>query len=88
MYLCILLLYIVDVNDYESVDVSVAFEPQLDGQPTPQCINVTIINNEILETSEMLTVEIQSPSQGVVPDPLASIATVTITDDDSMSYNL
>ena len=67
------------------MDVSVAFEPQPDGQSIPQCTDVIIVNDEVLEASEMLTVEIQNASQGVIPDPLASIATVIITDDDSMS---
>ena len=78
------MLYIIDPNDYISVDISVTFEPQPDGQSSPQCTDIMIINDELLEGDETFTVEIQNPSQGVSPDPLASSATVIITDDDGM----
>lgn len=77
--------YFIDPSDYISEDVSVTFDPQPDGQPSPQCIDIVIINDELLEDDETFMVEIQNPSQGVTPDPLASSATVIITDDDSMS---
>ena len=68
-----------------SADVLIRFEPQPNGQSTPQCTNITIRDDEISEANEMFTVQIQSPSVGVLPDPLASSATVVIMDDDSMS---
>ena len=75
---------LIDPNDYISADVSVIFEPQPDGQSSPQCTDIMIMNDELLEGDETFMVEIQNPSQGVSPDPLASSATVIIADDDSM----
>ena len=82
------MLYIIDPSDYTSVNDSVTFEPQPDGQSSPQCTNITIVNNDLLEGDEIFMVEIQNPSQGVSPDPMASSATVTITNDDSMSHKM
>lgn len=78
------MLSIIDPNDYISADVSVTFEPQPDGQSSPQCTDIMIVNDEVLEGEETFAIEIQNPSEGVSPDPLASSATVIITDDDSM----
>ena len=91
--LCVihLLLYtILDPSDYISVDDSVTFEPQPDGQSSPQCIDIAIVNDDLLEGDEIFMVEIQNPSQGVSPDPMASSATVIITNDDgkSLMHNL
>ena len=84
--ICVIcLLYTIDPSDYISVNDSVTFEPQPDGQSSPQCTDITIVNDELLEGDETFTVEIQNPSQGVLPDPMASSATVIITNDDSMS---
>ena len=70
------------------MNTPLSFEPQLDGQSTPQCVAVTIRNDEVLEANEMFTVEIQSLSLGVVPDPLASNSTIVIMNDDSMSITV
>lgn len=78
-------IYTIDPSDYMAVDDSVTFEPQPDGQSSPQCTDITIINDELLEDDEMFTVEIQNPSLGVSPDPLASSATVIVTNDDGVS---
>ena len=80
-----MLMCYIGTNDYTSADVLISFEPQPDGQSTPQCTDITIRDDEILEANEMFAVEIQSPSLGVLPDPLASSTTVVIMDDDSMS---
>ena len=85
--LCVIcLLYTIDPSDYISVDDSVTFEPQPDGQSSPQCTNITIVNDELLEADENFMVDIQNPSLGVSSDPMASSATVTITNDDGMSF--
>lgn len=84
------MLYTIDPSDYISVDDSVTFEPQPDGQSSPQCTDIAIVNDNLLEGDEIFMVEIQNPSQGVSPDPMASSATVTITNDDgkSLMHNL
>ena len=76
--------YLIDPSDYMSEDISVTFDPQPDGLSSPQCTDIVIMNEELLEDDETFMVEIQNPSQGVTPDPLANSATVIITDDDSM----
>ena len=68
----ILLLYIIDPSDYMSVNDSVTFEPQPGGQSSPQCADIMIVNDELLEGNELFTVEIQNPSQGVSPDSMAN----------------
>lgn len=75
--------YIIDPSDFMSGNVSVTFEPQPDGQSSPQCTDITIIDDDLLEGDESFTIEIQNPSEGVSPDPLANSATVIIADDDS-----
>lgn len=70
-------------NDYVSVNDLVTFEPQPGGQPTQQCTDITIRDDEVLEDNEMFMVEIQTSSRGVSLDSLTSSATVVIVDEDS-----
>lgn len=61
----------------------VTFEPQPDGQSLPQCINIQIVNDDVLEGEEMFFVEIQNSNSAVSLNPLSSQATVVIVNEDS-----
>ena len=69
------------------MDTQLTFPPQPDGQPIPQCTDITIVNDAVLEAEEIFRVEVFSASQGVSPDPSENSAPVEIIDDDSMSNN-
>lgn len=73
-----------DPDDYISMSEVRTFDPQPDGQSTPQCINIQITDDSVLEAEEMFFVELQSTNPDVSPDPSASNATVVILNDDSM----
>ena len=60
------------------------FEPQPEGQSTTQCLSIPIIDDEVLETTEMFTIELQSTSPNVSANPSANSAMVVIMDNDSM----
>ena len=70
-------------GDYVSTSEVVTFDPQPDGQSVPQCINVQITNDNILEAEEMFFVGLQSANPNVSQDPFADSSTVVITNDDS-----
>ena len=61
----------------------VTFDPQPDGQSAPQCINIQITDDSVLEAEEMFFVELQSTNPNVSPDASANNATVVILNDDS-----
>ena len=65
------------------VNSQFTFEPQPEGQSTTQCLSIPIIDDEILEATEMFTVELQSISSNVSANPSASSAMVVIMDNDS-----
>ena len=67
-----------------SRESQVTFEPQPNGRFSPQCVDITITNDEVLEATEMFLIELQSTNPDVSPDPSANSAVVTIFDDDSM----
>ena len=73
-------------DDYNIISMSevVTFDPQPDGQSAPQCINIQITNDNILEAEEMFLVGIQSTNPNVSPDPSANSTTVVIMNDDGM----
>ena len=60
------------------------FEPQLEGQSSTQCLNVPITDDDVLEATEMFTVELQSISPNVSASASANSATIVIMDNDSM----
>lgn len=62
----------------------VTFDPQPGGQSAPQCINIQITDDNVLEAEEMFFVELQSANPSISPDPSANNATITILNDDSM----
>lgn len=62
----------------------VTFDPQPDGQSAPQCINIQIADDGVLEAEEMFFVVLESTNPDVSPDPSANNATVMILNDDSM----
>ena len=70
-------------GDYVSTSEVVTFDPQPDGQSVPQCINVQITNDNILEAEEMFFVGLRSANPNVSQDPFADSSTVVITNDDS-----
>ena len=61
----------------------ITFDPQPDGQSAPQCINIQITDDSVLEAEEVFFVELQSTNPNVSPDPSANNATVVILNDDS-----
>ena len=71
-------------DDYAPVDSQNTFEPQPDGQPSPLCISISIVDDNILEATETLRVEVRSVNPEVSPDPSESSATVEIQDNDRM----
>lgn len=66
------------------VNSQFTFEPQQAGQSSTQCLNVLIIDDEILEETEMFTVELQSISPNVSASASANSAEIVIVDNDSM----
>ena len=60
------------------------FEPQLEGQSSTQCLNVPITDDNVLEATEMFTVELQSIGPNVSASASANSATIVIMDNDSM----
>ena len=78
--LCYLSLCIIDSMDFTSVTAQLTFQPsQAD---VPQCEDVPLQEDTILETNESFTVELSTTDPVVVLDPQS--ATVTIMDNDSM----
>ena len=78
--LCYLPLCIIDSMDFTSVTTQLTFQPsQAD---VPQCEDVPLQEDTILETNESFTVELSTTDPVVILDPQS--ATVTITDNDSM----
>ena len=65
------------------VDASIVFSA---GGVIVSCINITIVNDVILEGDQNFTVSLSS-NDPVIFDPLSE-ATVIITDDDSMFVKL
>lgn len=63
------------------------FQPQPEGQSTTQCLNIPIIDDEVLEATEMFTVELQSITPNVSASPSANSAMIVIMDNDSMCTN-
>ena len=77
--LCYLSLCIIDPLDFNLVTAQLTFQPsQAD---VPQCEDVPIQEDTILETNESFTVELSTTDPDVILDPQS--ATVTIFDDDS-----
>ena len=73
-------LCIIDAVDFTSVTAQLIFQPsQAD---VPQCEDVPILEDTILETNEFFTVELSTTDPVVILSPQS--ATVTITDNDSM----
>ena len=73
-------LCIIDAVDFTSVTAQLTFQPsQAD---VPQCEDVPIQQDTILETNESFTVELSTTDLDVILDPQS--ATVTIMDNDSM----
>lgn len=66
------------------VDSSITFQPQPEGQSTTECLDIPIIDNNILEANEMFAVELQSTNPSVTTNSAANRAMVIIMDDDSM----
>ncbi len=60
------------------------FEPQPEGQSSTQCLDIPITDDEILEATEMLTVELQSINPNVSASASANSAVIVIMDNDSM----
>ena len=73
-------LCIVDAMDFTSVTTQLTFQPSQAN--VPQCEDVPIQEDIILETNESFTVELSTTDPDVILDPQS--ATVTIMDDDSM----
>ena len=73
-------LCVIDTMDFTSVTAQLTFQPsQAD---VPQCEDVPIQEDTILETNESFTVELSTTDLDVILAPQS--ATVTIMDDDSM----
>ena len=73
-------LCIIDAVDFTSVTAQLTFQPsQAD---VPQCEDVPIQEDTILETNESFTVELSTTDPDVILSP--ENATVTITDNDGM----
>ena len=69
--------------DYTPLNTEISFSPQPDGQALPQCADITIVDDRVLERDETLSVEVQSTSPTrVLLDPSATTATIEIVDDD------
>ena len=64
------------------MDSLITFQP--DGQSTTECLDIPIIDDNILEANEMFTVELQSTNPSVTINLAASSAMIVIMDDDSM----
>ena len=71
-----------------SSESQITFEPQPNGQFSPQCADITIVNDEVLETTEMFLIELQSTNPDVSTAPSANSAVVIIMDDDSMCRHM
>ena len=71
-------------EDYSIVNSQFNFEPQPEGQSSVQCLNVPIIDDEVLEATEMFTVELQSINPNVSASASANSAMIVIMDNDSM----
>lgn len=71
-------------NDYITTNNVVTFDPQSNGLSAQQCINIQIINDNILEAVEMFFVDLESSNPDVSVDISANRAMVVIMDDDSM----
>ena len=49
-----------------------------------ECLTIPIIDDEVLEVTEMFTVELQSIDPNVLASPSANSAMIVIMDNDSM----
>ena len=74
---------IVGGEDYTAVNSHFDFQPQPEGQSTSQCSNVSIMDDNVLEATEMFTIELQGIDASVSVDLSANTATVVIMDNDS-----
>lgn len=71
------------VEDYAAVDTQLTFQPQPEGQTSMQCVDVPIVNDDILEANESFIVELRSDNPDIVADTSADSATIEIINDDS-----
>lgn len=67
-------------GDYISFNGTVSFQPA--SSTAPLCVDITIINDIVLENDETFTVRLSSPDEDVIVE--SRDATVTISDDDGM----
>jgi len=56
-------------------------EPSVPDQPV--CVNISTVEDNVLESTELFTVSLNSSDPGVLVNPAAANATVAIIDDDS-----
>ena len=78
-------LLIVQGRDYRITDNTMRFLRCA----TMQCMLIDIINDNLIEDTEMFTITVNPPRQGFTDDITISpsVATITIEDEDSMSLN-
>lgn len=69
-----------DGSDYSQVDTNITFRPSEDRK----CFNITILNDQLREGTELFAVEILSVTSGmgVVIDEIAGRANISIMDND------
>ena len=60
------------------------FEPLPVGQSSTECLDIPIIDDEVLEATEMFMVELQSTTPNVSASDSANSAVIVIMDNDSM----
>jgi len=56
-------------------------EPSAPNQPV--CVNISSVDDSVLESRELFTVSLNTSDPGVLVNPAAANATVAIIDDDS-----
>jgi hypothetical protein len=66
------------------VNSQLVFEPQPEGLSSTQCLDIPITDDEILEATDMFTVELQSVNPNVSASASANSAVIVIMDNDSM----
>ena len=78
-------LLIVQGRDYRNTDTTMRFLRCA----KVQCMLIDIINDNLIEDTEMFTITVNPPRQGFTDDITISpsVATITIEDEDSMSLN-
>ena len=75
-------------DDYIPMTTVVTFDPQPDGLSIPQCVNIQVVNDEVLEIAEMFFVDLESSNPDVAVDISTNRAMVVIMNDDSMRHFL